>query len=261
MAAAQNAVAHAYGTSTHPAPTALLAARILSLGVNQHAAPTRIGQGLRTASLSVRVPGGPQQLADEANGRLIPAAAPFPANIMDLVWASHWGGAVAVDGHDYVTLENYNRRSELDPALPGPPADRLYYHQMYGTGAGNSWHAQWATPGPGKQFANAVTTMVQGTATNPLRYFVPGSKNNHGAVAAATTLLELQRALLNGLNYATVHLYAPVAADRTADKTRLRAWRDAVAQLLANPPGFASTAPTTALARHVADALSRVTTA
>jgi hypothetical protein len=261
MVPTMRAIAAAYGTALHAGPAPALAMAISTLGVNQHARVAAVGEGMHTGTLSMRRADDPQQLTDEANGRVLPPAAPFPANVFDLVWGSHWGGAVAVDGGDFVTLENYSRRSEIDPARPDAPYGQLYYHQMYGTGAGNSWHEQWTTPAArGKQFANALTTRVVAAGNNPLRYFVAGSKNDHGAVAGATDLVSLHRALLNGLNYATVHLYAAAPADRTADRTRLRRWREAVQQVLDAPPPLAAAATTTVLARYVKAQLDRVAT-
>jgi hypothetical protein len=153
-------------------------------------------------------------------------------NINHAVWGFHWGGVVAMDGTDYVALENYSRVAENAMGAAGG----LFYFQMYGAEPGRSRHEQWETPHPnhrGKGFANALTALVEPTQPNGLRYFVAGSKNAHAAIGAAGALSQLQRALINGLNYAIVHRHATSLTDEFADPTRLQNWRAAVANLLA----------------------------
>jgi hypothetical protein len=100
--------------------------------------------------------------------------------------------------------------------------------------------------------------VVQPDAPTGLRYFTPGSKNNHAAVAGAANDLALQQALLDGLNYATFHVYATKLADGYADRARRTSWINAVTALLAAPPGWITPA-TTSLAQHVSAALAAVT--
>lgn len=124
---------------------------------------------------------------------------------------------------------------------------------------GRSWHEQWATPHPhNKAFANAVTFVLDPNGTNGLRYFAVRSKDHHAAVAAAGTDAALQQALLDGLNYATVHLYATGIRDQYAVKARLASWIAAVNGFLAGPaPAWLSTT-TQALAWHISGALGQV---
>jgi hypothetical protein len=229
-----------------------------TLAVNQHARPAGPGQGIRTASMGTRhaVPPAGQGLDDHAHNRVIQ----HPANINMAAWGYHWGGVLAMDGGDYISLENYARAAETDPAVAGGAAQgRLYYFQMYGSLPGQSWHEQWDTVGGvGKAFANSLTTVVKPVHQLPMTYYVAGGKDTQATVLAAGTILTLQRALLNGLNYANMHLYAPAATDRVANKARIQAWRQAVTQLLAAPPAFAD-APTMALAQRVSAALAQVT--
>jgi hypothetical protein len=162
---AQNAVAAAYGNDLSAvagdAANPALTAALRVLGINEYARPTRIGQGLHTTSLGVDTagPGGVRQVTDHTNnGRVLT----HPVAISAVMWGSHWGGVVAVDGTDYVTLENYSRTRETSPAVsalaqPTMAAvnEGLYYVQMYG--ANRSWHTQWAAPSlRGKQFVGAI---------------------------------------------------------------------------------------------------------
>jgi hypothetical protein len=201
--------------------------------------------------------GGAQVLDDHAHNRVLQHA----ANINMAAWGYHWGGVLAMDGTDYITLENYNRAAETDPAVAATAGQtRLYYVQMYGSLPGQSWHEQWdAVGGPGKAFANAMTNVVQPTQQTPMAYYVVGGKDAQAGVMAAGTIPALQRALLNGLNYASMHLYASAPNERIANRARILAWRQALAQRLAPPaPAFADAA-TMALALHVSTALNQVT--
>jgi hypothetical protein len=60
-------------------------------------------------------------------------------------WGAHWGGVVARDGADVITLENYART--VEDAMAGN--DNRYYFQMYNTnppaGGAGSWHHAWTT--------------------------------------------------------------------------------------------------------------------
>jgi hypothetical protein len=270
VAVAQNGVAAVYGQALRAiaggAANPALTNDMQVLGINEHARPTRIGQGLRTASLGVVPPGGvgPFQVTDHLNNRILQ----HPVAISNVMWGGHWGGVVAVDGTDYITLENYNRLREWSPAATAAAVNQpltnegMYYVQMYGPGAA-SWHVQWATPTVpirGKQFADALTTLVEPRQRQAMQYFVPNSKNMYAAVSAAAMLPALQRALLNGLNYANVHRHSPVPIDRVADRTRLGHWRNEVNMVLNNPPPFAAGPQPTALAQHVYASLADVTT-
>jgi len=222
-----------------------------AMQVNRYARPTGIGQGLYTASMgSPHTVGAQQQIQDYANNRLL-----GPVNhINDVVWGFHWGGVVAKDGTDYITLENYARNGENAMGAGGG----LFYFQMYSADPGWSWHEQWEPPyARGKAFANGLTAVVERQLGIGLQYFVGGSKHTHGAIAAAGDLPTLQRALLNALNYAIVHRHANSLIDEFADRTRRDNWRQAVANLLAVPPAFIDQT-TTALANHVAAELAQV---
>jgi hypothetical protein len=131
---------------------------------------------------------------------------------------------------------------------------------MYGAGAGETWHEQWEPPAPqGKGFANGITILVEPPVQTGMQYFVANSKNSQAAVGGAANLSQLQPALLNGLNYANMHLHAPGLLDQIANRARLIAWRQQVANYLGNPPGFAAGPQITALANHVAASLNAVT--
>jgi hypothetical protein len=266
LTAARNLIANRYGDAIWALSQGLavpynagLVNDLQTLAVNQHARPARLGQGIRTASMGARhpVPPAGQGLDDHAHNRVIQHA----ADINMAAWGYHWGGVLVMDGTDYITLENYNRAAETNPAVAGAAAQgSLYYFQMYGSLPGQSWHEQWDTVGgPGKAFANALTNVVEPTQQQPMAYYVAGGKDTHAGVMAAGTIPALQRALLNGLNYANMHLYAPALNDRIASHARMQAWRQALAQLLANPPAFADP-PTMALAQHVSACLGQVTT-
>jgi hypothetical protein len=263
---AQDAIAQNYGTSVRalalgaPVPhNPNLLADLQATGVNQFARPVRIGQGLYTGSLGPRTaaPAGGFQLQDYANARVLMHA----VSLNQVVWGFHWGGVIAMDGTDFITLENYARAAEVSPAAgAAPPAGRLFYFQMYGAGAGETWHEQWEPPAPqGKGFANGITMLVEPPAQTGMQYFNAGSKNGHAAVGAAANLAQLQGALVDGLNYANMHLHAPGLPDQIANRARLLAWRQQVANYLANPPGFAAGPQITALANHVAASLNAVT--
>ncbi|MFJ7242701.1 hypothetical protein ACIQWB_37035 [Streptomyces olivaceus] len=224
-----------------------------AVGVNRFAQPTRVGQGLYTASLGPsrpHIPAG-REVTDHRTGTVISD----PVTLNRVLWGFHWGGVVAVDGTDHLTLENYARNGEN---TFGQGAS-LFYVQMYG--ANRTWHDEW-TRLPmvrGKTFANPITLVVQPDGARPLTYFINGSKNQHAAVAAATNEIELQRALLNGLNYATVHLYATSLTTEYADRDRRAAWIAQLDNLLLARPGWA-TPPTFSLAEHVRTALNAVKT-
>jgi hypothetical protein len=57
-------------------------------------------------------------------------------------WGSHYGGVVAKSGDDVITLENYARNRENEGI--GGATSQLYYFQMYGSQAGQTWHEVWS---------------------------------------------------------------------------------------------------------------------
>lgn len=144
----------AYGTAMQAhlngAPNAALDLAAQQMHVNEYADPN-VGEGLLTSRLGENVGGTVQ---DPYHGRVENA----PGNAT--LWGFHWGGVVAKDGSDYVTLENYARNAE--DALGDVSADPRFYVQMYGAGA-QSWHTQWATfHAGGRNFANPITMKVVG---------------------------------------------------------------------------------------------------
>lgn len=234
-----------------PPHNAAVAARIRTLGVNTFARPTAVGQGLYTGSLGARhATAGGWQVQDHANGRLLTD----PADLNRVAWGFHWGGVIGMDESDYLTLENYARNGEN---AYGQGAG-LFYFAMYGANAGETWHEVWETPnGLSKGFANGISLVVEAAAPLGLRYFAPGSKDNHADLAAAADDQGVRKTLCEGLNYANVHLYADSLAHRFADRDRRDAWVNEINAVLAAPPAWLS--PTTVVfARHVLDALNRV---
>ncbi|MFC4036445.1 hypothetical protein ACFO3J_34155 [Streptomyces polygonati] len=259
LTAAQDVIAQRFGEDTRavalalpPPHTPTIAADMQTVRVNEFARPSKVGQGLYSGSLGTVHPLLPAgvQVHDYRNN--VPVT--HPVNINQVLWGFHWGGIIAMDGTDYLTLENYARNAEN----AGGNGGGLFYFQMYGAAAGETWHEQWTPPHiHGKAFANPLTVLVEPDGLAGLRYFTPGSKANHLAVGAATDNASLQVALLDGLNYATMHLYAEKLADEYADKTRRNNWRAEVAAVLAAPPLWID-AVTTSLAQHVNTALLAV---
>jgi hypothetical protein len=259
LAAQQDAIAQNWGQDLAavaaggvPPHTPTIAADVQALGVNRFARPTAVGQGLYTGSLGslhALAPAG-RQIQDHTNGRVIADA----VSINRVLWGFHWAGVIAIDGTDYLTLENYARNGEN----AGGNGRELFYFQMYGTGAGQSWHEAWETPnGLSKAFANGITVLVEPDGLAGLRYFVAGSKNNHADIGGAVDDLGLQQALCEGLNYANVHLYAASALDEFADRGRRAAWLNEIIALQAAPPAWVN--PTTlSFAQHVRAALNNV---
>ncbi|HWC28406.1 MAG TPA: hypothetical protein VG474_17580, partial [Solirubrobacteraceae bacterium] len=144
----------AYGTAMHAhlnvAPNAALDLAAQQMAVNEYADPD-VGEGLLTSRLGETVGG---MVQDPYHARV--ENAPSPATL----WRFHWGGVVAKDGSDYVTLENYARNAEDNLGAIG--SDPRFYVQMYGAG-GQSWHTQWATfHAGGRNFANPLTMKVVG---------------------------------------------------------------------------------------------------
>ncbi|MFG2720052.1 hypothetical protein ACGFW5_17405 [Streptomyces sp. NPDC048416] len=258
LAATQDAIALNWGqdlaallAGAVPPHNAAMAAQIQALGVNAFARPTAVGQGLYTGSLGARhVAAAGPQVQDHTNGRLLTD----PVNLNRVAWGFHWGGVIGMDGTDYLTLENYARNGENANGLG---AD-LFYFNMYGTGAGESWHETWETPnGLSKGFANGISLVVEAASPPGLRYFVAGSKNNQADVTGAAHDQDAQEALCQGLNYANMHLYADGLAAQFADRGRRNAWINAITARLAAPPAWL-TPTTTAFAQHVLNALNHV---
>ena len=77
----------------------------------------------------------------------------------------------------------------------------------------------------GKGFANGITMLVEPPAQSGLQDFNAGPKNGHAAIGTAASLAQLQGALIDGLNYANMHLHAPGLLDQIADRIRFLAWR------------------------------------
>ncbi|CAO5252200.1 hypothetical protein [Frankia sp. AgKG'84/4] len=146
--------------------------------------------------------------------------------------------------------------------VPGAELRSVLNQPVYsGVGAGQD--EQWEEPGPrGKGFANGITAVVEPTVRAGLHYFVQDSKDSHGDVGTATSVGELQRALLKGLNYANRHLY-PTAGPDGARKARIQAWRARVTPLTVGAlpayVGAAHAVQTRALANHVCASLNAVT--
>jgi hypothetical protein len=70
-------------------------------------------------------------------------------------WGQHWGGVVAKSGGDYITLENYDRKSE-DAGRTGASAagETRAFFQMYGSDTGQTWHDIQKATG---EFPNAIS--------------------------------------------------------------------------------------------------------
>lgn len=139
-------IAVAYANTVRPAPTSM---NISNFGINQYISP-EIGDGFIISSLiaqpldllGVPVAGigpGIQRPTTEDHMQA-------PAQIVDsrLTWGSHWGGVIAKDGNDVITLENYARNIEDNLAAD----DRRYYFQMYNTSPAapiaQTWHGCWS---------------------------------------------------------------------------------------------------------------------
>ena len=109
------------------------------LGVNQYAL-ANVGQAYGSVSLGqVDTTGIP----NSANGGVkVQALVDNPGSHSGKTrnaWGTHYGAVVAASGKDRITLENYGRTHEEGMVIGDDP---IYYFQMYGTGAGQSWHEQ-----------------------------------------------------------------------------------------------------------------------
>jgi hypothetical protein len=116
-------------------------------GLNEYASP-QVSEGFVTASLIAAAPGVevkqtnmPPTYTDHYHHA---AGGPIVVR-KSRTWGSHWGGVVARDGADVITLENYARTVEDTLASN----DTRYYFQMYNTnppaGGAGSWHHAWTT--------------------------------------------------------------------------------------------------------------------
>ncbi|GLZ78535.1 hypothetical protein Afil01_33420 [Actinorhabdospora filicis] len=222
-------------------------------GVNEYAAPA-VGEGFVTCSL----------LATALGAGVAPAAVPptyqdfyqvaaggGPQTVAHArSWTSHYGGVIARDGADVVTLENYARNAE--DALAA--TDTRYYFQMYDTnppaGGARSWHHTWAnTPmqaiagGAGPATHEPVSPGTRGF-TNPITFAVSAPddrynaiatathggavlntiKTHHNQVAGAPDAHQEMLEALKGLQFANVHLAAGTAGDAVS----VDGWRAAL---------------------------------
>ena len=149
LAAAMGGIATAYSAAALAALAlglgAPFTAALQNHGINEYAAPA-IGQGFLSTSLiaaaaGAAIPPNPPTFSDHYH-----LAGGVPMIVHGTrTWNTHWGGVVAVDGADVITLENYARNTE--DALAGN--DTRYYFQMYTTnppaGSAGSWHHTWTT--------------------------------------------------------------------------------------------------------------------
>ncbi|MGW4650934.1 hypothetical protein [Kitasatospora sp. NPDC004289] len=256
--AARDLIARHYGEDLHTlanggvlhAPN--IAADLQAIGLNQHASPTAVGQGLYSVSLGTAHPHLPsgEEVFDYAHNRQLDHLVLLNRR----VWGFHWGGVVAIDGTDYLTLENYARSAENSAGN----AAHLGYFQAYGALAGQDWHTRWTTPSAhGKQFANALTMVVEPEGVRGLANWVPAEKSNSAAVGTAATNTALTTALLNGLNYANVHIYAAELVAEYADPNRRIGWIQELNARIAAPPAWLDD-ETRALLQHVRNEMVKV---
>jgi len=255
-------IAIPYATAALGAAPAFTAT-LQQYGLNQFACP-EVGEGFVTSTLvaaaggaGVQMGGMPPTYSDYYH---LAGAAPQVV-LHDRTWGSHWGGVVAKDGADVVTLENYARNTE--DALAG--SDTRYYFQMYNTSPanpGDTWHQAWtSTPmvafgAPGVPAAPPATAAPHLPAThvpqsagarsfaNPItmRVAVPDDrydtiaagrygavnlnniKNDHNLIMAAGTAQQEMLEVLKGLQYANAHLAGP----RPARTARANSWANAL---------------------------------
>jgi hypothetical protein len=114
------------------------------LGVNEFALP-EVGQSYGSVSLGQTDTSGIPDFAQAGAKRRpltdVPTATTKSKKTRD-VWGTHYGAVVAASGTDRITLENYGRTHEEGSVIANDP---IYYFQMYGTAAGQSWHEVWST--------------------------------------------------------------------------------------------------------------------
>lgn len=272
LANTMRAIAIPYGTAARGAAAGFVADLQL-YGLNEYAAP-EVGEGFVTCSLiaapagaGVALGGMPATYDDhyQLNGAGGPQVVQHARS-----WGAHYGGVVAKDGADVITLENYART--VEDALVGD--DERYYFQMYDTnppaGGARSWHHAWAnTPmqpiaggaaapathepvSPGaKGFANPITfgVSIPDSRYNAIAATTHGAavlntiKNHHAMIAgvsaaagAAASAHQQLLHVLKGLHYANTHL----ATNTAGDAARVNAWRAAVHAAYQPPNSFRS---------------------
>ena len=138
----RNEIAKAYGKMS-PADKAQVAQ---DLGINEGADPA-VGEALVTFSTGAKENG---VVKDHESGNNVAAK-----------WGQHWGGVVAKSGSDYVTLENYDRKTEDKTRGAGasnPTSETRGFFQMYGAGPGQTWHDIQKATG---EFPNAVSLVYR----------------------------------------------------------------------------------------------------
>ncbi len=245
------AIATAYGTAARGAAAAFVA-ELQEYGLNQYAAP-EVGEGFVTSTLVAAAPGAligmGIPLPTHSDHYRLAGAAPMVL-LNARTWKGHYGGVVAKDGADVITLENYARNVEDVSLTP----DSRWYFQMYNTNpaaAGDTWHQAWTTtpmqviPGapaavaaphlpathrpvsPGAlSFANPITMRL---AVPDARYDAIATtlygaanmaviRNDHALIAGAPDAQQELLEILKGLQYANTCLAAAQAGDANANQ-------------------------------------------
>ncbi|HWO18955.1 MAG TPA: DUF4157 domain-containing protein [Kofleriaceae bacterium] len=138
LAPQRDKIAAAYGQMSADDKRKVAAA----LGLNESADP-KVGEALVTFSTGSKSKDG--LVRDHERGQDVAAR-----------WGQHWGGVVAKSGGDYITFENYDRKSEDEGRgnAPGPAAETRGFFQMYGAASGQTWHEIQKGTG---EFPNAVS--------------------------------------------------------------------------------------------------------
>jgi hypothetical protein len=262
-------IAQPYGTAIRVAAGPFTNS-LQQYGLNQFADP-EVGEGFCTSTLLAAVANAPvmQSGMPPTYADYFHLADGNPEVIQHVrAWGSHWGGVVAKDGTDVITLENYARNTE--DALAGE--DSRYYFQMYSTnpGAGDTWHETWSST-PMQPIVPAPPTITIGPIThaaatrepqspgarsfaNPitLRVVAPTARfdalaavlyqgvgidavmDDHNEVGAAANPDEELLAILKGLYTANVSI-----AGNTVRPTPTRlAWEAALVQVITTPSPF-----------------------
>lgn len=252
LATSMRTIAIAWAMRMRAVPAAFLADLQL-YGINAYAAPA-VGEGFVTCSMLATALGTgvtPTAVPATYDDHYQLAAAGGPQVVAHArSWTSHYGGVVARDGADVVTLENYARNVEDGLAT----TDRRYYFQMYDTnppaGGARSWHHTWAntpmqaiaggagpatheptTPGA-RGFTNPITFGVSvpdgrydGIAANAHGGAVLNTiKNDHNLIAGALSAHHELLHVLKGLLWANTLLNTGTAGDAIS----VDAWRAAV---------------------------------
>lgn len=130
-----------------------LTEKLRRIGINEYARP-EMGQAMVSQKLGGTEVGGRPNL-DYVTSQWIQGDD-------DHIFPYHWGGVVAEDGGDYITLENYSRLAE-DHHEKQPNEDPRPYFQMYGTDSGQTWHDAWSRIDPeGQNIPNAMSMVCEG---------------------------------------------------------------------------------------------------